>query len=166
MNNAEVSAKRCPRCDTTKPLFQFHKSKAKRDGYNVLCKICSNTAAAEWRNQPYGRARQMFTTARKRAAEKGIDFDLTPEWIQPKLERGVCEASGLPLEFSGETWKGYGHFRPWTPSLDRIDSTKGYTMDNVHVVCWIYNQAKGTGTHDDVVRFSKAIVAANDNQPE
>ena len=100
----------------------------------------------------------MWVTSMKRAEDRGMEFNLTPEWIQPKLEAGFCEASGLPLELSGGEFKGYGHFRPWTPSLDRIDPTKGYTTDNVQVVCWIYNQAKGVGDHADVVRLSQAIV--------
>lgn len=154
--------KRCPRCGVTKHLFDFHKSKAKRDGYNVLCKLCSKQAALDWRNQPKGRARQMVTTAMKRAYEKGWDFDLTPEWVQPKLEVGLCEVTKLPLELSGGEYKGYGHFRPWTPSLDRIDPTKGYTTDNVQVVCWIYNQAKGVGTHADVLRLASSL-KSNDN---
>lgn len=101
----------------------------------------------------------MCTTAKKRAEEKGWEFNLTPEWIKPKLELGLCEITGLPLELSGGDFKGYGHFRPWTPSLDRIDPTKGYTTDNVQVVCWIYNQAKGVGNHADVVRLSQAVIA-------
>ena len=99
----------------------------------------------------------MWVTAKNRAAAKGWAFDLTPEWLQPKLEQGLCEATGIPLELSGGEHKGYGHFRPWTPSLDRIDPTKGYTTDNVQVVCWIYNQAKGVGTHNDVVRLAEYI---------
>lgn len=104
----------------------------------------------------------MWASSRNRAEDKGWAFDLTPEWIQPKLEAGVCEATGLPLELSGGDFKGYGHFRPWTPSMDRIDPTKGYTTDNVMVVCWMYNQAKGVGGHADVVRMANAIVK-NDN---
>lgn len=154
--------KLCPRCGVTKSIFDFHRSKAKKDGHNVLCKVCSKQAALEWRNNPKGRARSLWASARKRSEDKSLAFDLTPEWIQPKLEAGVCEVTGLPLELSGEEFKGYGHFRPWTPSLDRIDPTKGYTTDNVQVVCWIYNQAKGVGTHADVIRLAQAI-AANDN---
>lgn len=105
----------------------------------------------------------MYTRAKHRAEVKGWEFNLTPEWIEPKLVAGVCEATGIPLELSGEKFKGYGHFRPWTPSLDRIDPTKGYTTDNVKVVCWMYNQAKGVSTHEAVVRMAHALIA-NDNQ--
>lgn len=106
----------------------------------------------------------MWVTAKKRAEDKGWDFNLTPEWIQPKLEAGRCEATGIELELSGGEFKGYGHFRPWTPSLDRIDPTRGYTTDNVQVVCWMYNQAKGVSAHSDVIRFAAAVMAQENHE--
>lgn len=32
------------------------------------------------------------------------------------------------------------------------------------IVVWAYNAAKGTGTHEDVVRFARALVAAQRDQ--
>jgi len=51
--------------------------------------------------------------------------------LQTRLETGVCEFSGIP--FSKRKDKAF------TPSLDRIDSKKGYTYDNVRIVCFIFN---------------------------
>lgn len=162
ITTAEVSAKRCPKCGEEKHLSELHANHTKRDGHNTICKLCMKQVARDWRNTPPGRSKQMWTTSKKRAEERGWEFNLTPEWIQERLEAGVCEATGIPLEMSAEEFKGYGHFRPWTPSLDRDDPTKGYTTDNVKVVCWMYNQAKGVSTHEAVLRMARALVA-NDN---
>jgi len=43
------------------------------------------------------------------------------------------------------------------PSLDRVDSSKGYTKDNVQLVCRIYNTAKGNGTKEDVMKMVDAL---------
>lgn len=32
--------------------------------------------------------------------------------------------------------------RPFAPSIDRIESKKGYTSDNIQIVCQIVNRAK------------------------
>lgn len=102
----------------------------------------------------------MFKTSRNRASEKGWAFNLTPEWIEKKLQAGKCEATGIPLELSAQPG-GMIHFRPWTPSLDRTDCSGGYTQDNVKLVCWMYNQAKGVSTHSDVMKMVGALAHGN-----
>lgn len=154
-NTTEVSVKSCSTCKTVKPFSGFHKNQTKVDGHNHLCRECMKEVSRRWRNQPKGRAKSLWTTARNRAAEKGWAFDLTPEWIEERLIAGVCEATGILLELTGEFTK---HFRPWTPSLDRSDCHRGYTKDNVKVVCWMYNQAKGVSSHRDVLKMAKALI--------
>lgn len=76
--------------------------------------------------------------ARKRARLKKWEFNLTSEWARKKLahQEYRCALSGV--EFSerkvGGSWK-----RPWRPSLDRIDAKRGYTKDNVRIVCVAVN---------------------------
>lgn len=43
--------KTCPHCQQTKPLTEFHKSKATVHGYQVYCKTCQNKRHTEWRMQ-------------------------------------------------------------------------------------------------------------------
>jgi hypothetical protein len=57
------------------------------------------------------------------------------DWLKAKVDAGVCELTGTPFDFSGR--KG----NPYAPSLDRIDSSKGYTRDNVRLVCFGLNAA-------------------------
>jgi hypothetical protein len=37
-------------------------------------------------------------------------------------------------------------FRENSPSIDRIDSTKGYTPDNIQIISWKANRIKGYAT--------------------
>jgi hypothetical protein len=37
-------------------------------------------------------------------------------------------------------------FRETSPSIDRIDSTKGYTPDNIQIISWKANRVKGYAT--------------------
>lgn len=50
---------------------------------------------------------------------------------------GKCMLTGIP--FSSE--QSSGRRRPWLPSLDRIDSSKGYTDGNMRLVCSAVNIA-------------------------
>lgn len=67
-------------------------------------------------------------------------FDLTRAWVQERLDRGVCEATGIPFELDVV---GQRNAHPFAPSIDRRDFSLGYTMDNCQVVVYIHNQAVG-----------------------
>jgi hypothetical protein len=111
--------------------------------------------AVLYRATPEGRGDRLFHGAKKRSKTNNIEFSLDREWVIEKVKSGNCEVTGLPFELT----TGRNAF---APSLDRTDPTKGYTKDNVKVVVWCYNTAKGVGTHEDVLKLAQAIVA-NDN---
>lgn len=98
---------------------------------------------------------RMLTMAHTRSKKMGFPSDLTREWLDEKLAKGCCEVTGLKFELL------FGEKSPYLPSIDRIDSSKGYTQDNCQLVCWIYNRAKGVDTDADVLVLAKAIVEHN-----
>lgn len=83
-----------------------------------------------------GRAYQLLNNARSRAIRYDLAFDLSYEWVLPKLAFNACEASGLPFDLNRK-----GQKNPYAPSVDRIDATKGYTMDNCRIILWGLNAA-------------------------
>ena len=64
-----------------------------------------------------------------------MECSITLEWVEQKLLAGVCEVTGIAFEFERNG-------NPFFPSIDRIDSDKGYTPDNCRAVLWIINTAK------------------------
>lgn len=38
----------CTKCSATKPLEEFHKRAASKDGLMPLCKVCANAATSKW----------------------------------------------------------------------------------------------------------------------
>lgn len=89
------------------------------------------TAKAYWRT-PKGRAGQICNKAKKRAERKDLEYNITKEYVLEKMEAGHCEVTGLPFVLGFK--RG-----PYSPSLDRIDSTIGYTEDNTRLVIWAIN---------------------------
>lgn len=78
--------------------------------------------------------------AKRRASRKGRACDLSPEDAKYLWDRcgGRCEVSGIPFDFS----RMDGQIaRPFSPSIDRLDNTQGYTRNNVRVVCTAVNVA-------------------------
>lgn len=89
-------------------------------------------------------AKYMLDNAQDRARIKGLEFALSREWLEVKLVAGVCEVTGVKLDWSRETTK---------PSLDRLDTSKGYTEKNTRVTTWIYNRARGTFSDEEFMEY-------------
>lgn len=78
--------------------------------------------------------------ARKRCSKRGIQFELSDGDLITLLRRsnGQCEVSGLL--FRHEKREG-SLYRPFAPSIDRIDASQGYSANNVRLVCVMVNAA-------------------------
>jgi hypothetical protein len=42
--------KHCNKCKQTKPVTDFHKDRARSDGFQIHCKICKNAVLKSWRS--------------------------------------------------------------------------------------------------------------------
>lgn len=90
----------------------------------------------------------MLSRARARASILGIEFTLTKEDINIP---DVCPILLAPFSFG--TKENY-HF---TPSLDRIDPSKGYTKENTKVICSLANTMKNCATKEQLITFCTTI---------
>ena len=95
-------------------------------------------------------------SAKYRAKLKILEFDLTREWVLGKLENCVCEVTGLTVKLPD----GSGKSGPpcFSPSLDRINPKKGYTMNITRLVTLSYNAAKNDGSDEDVLIMARALI--------
>ena len=84
------------------------------------------------------------------ARSRGLSFDLSlsEAWTVYEQQGGVCALSGLPLSFKSEE----------TPSLDRVDSRRGYAAGNVQWVHPTLNRMK-MDLRDDYFRGLCSLVA-------
>jgi hypothetical protein len=103
-----------------------------------------------------GRATHMLNNSRARAKRNKIDYTLTKDWIENILKLGVCQVTGIPFELKHNGGKGH-RTNSFSPSLDRIQQTGPYSPDNVRIVCWIYNRARGAFPDNDFDRMIQAI---------
>lgn len=166
-----VDVKTCSSCKTSQPLNFFAPSKQTKDKLYAYCRACSckagrashqrvkervNGKRRALHTTQHGRANALCRGAESRSILKGLLCDLTPTWILERLNKGTCEVTGLPFNLNADG-RGMGYKKAFAPSLDRTDSNKGYTQDNVKVVVWSYNAVKGTGSHDEVMQLAKAL---------
>lgn len=89
------------------------------------------------------RATTLLAGARQRAKMKGIPCNLTLKWIEDKLIQGCCECTGISFFIKPYSKREcYIPIHPHAPSLDQINPSKGYTFDNVQIVCDQFNKMK------------------------
>lgn len=112
----------------------------------------------KYHNSFQGRARHLFNSAKIRSGKRGREILIDVDWVQKKLEVGVCELSGLSFVF--ETSKGDRD--PYAPSLDRIDNSKGYTKENCRVILWALNMAFSNWGHETYLEIAKAYLQKED----
>lgn len=90
---------------------------------------------------------QIKDSARKRNLECTVTAQFL--WELFKIQEGRCGYTGLPIELNKNA------------SLDRIDSTKGYTPGNVHWVLWDINRMKWNIPHQEFVKLCSLVASRN-----
>ncbi|EHU5134485.1 TPA: hypothetical protein NKR24_002438 [Vibrio parahaemolyticus] len=105
--------------------------------------------AKAYRESPKGRVFRLVDNARRRAKRKGLECNITVEDISiPKS----CPLLGVDFEFGDD-----GHLNLHSPSLDRIDNSKGYIKGNVAVISVRANRIKSTLTLQELELLGEAL---------
>jgi hypothetical protein len=95
---------------------------------------------AAWyaRNRP----RELWKKAKQRAEKSGRSFTITIQDVENLIaDSNACPYTKVPYTYV----RGRN---PWAASLDRKDSTKGYTPDNIEITSLWWNLAKNSWAPD------------------
>lgn len=154
---------KCRTCGVEKASTFFWKQASSKLGYQTECKPCMRDRHNSWRAANRERARYiskkaqeksrrrdplraLLVNARARSKKNGCEFDLSVNDLQMPE---ACPVLGIPLISSMGT--GSGRFTDNSPSVDRIDNSRGYTKDNVVIVSWRANRIKGDATPEELM---------------
>ena len=110
----------------------------------------------EWYGVPENRLKSILSQAKVRSKKNQTEFSITLEDLLPIPE--YCPVFGIKLNYNGN--KGQHGFVNDSPSIDRIDSSKGYIKGNVQIISWRANRIKSDATIqelDQLVTFLKGI---------
>lgn len=122
----------CVVCKQILPFECFHKLKKGRFGYNTTCKSCRQPVSqAQYKDQDWKVL--LYNRAKTRATKLGREFTITVDDI---VIPDVCPVFNVPMVRGTK----------YAPSLDRMDSTKGYVPGNVKVISLRANVIKNDAT--------------------
>tara|TARA_R110000787_G_C13214219_1_gene425496 strand:+ start:61 stop:633 length:573 start_codon:yes stop_codon:yes gene_type:complete len=142
-NSEKATTSVCCHCCKEKPGDQFWKGN-KTNGCAPRCIECSKLYSSYY---VVDAKMALLYNARNRAKTKGVPFDLTTDDFDMTE---TCPALGIPMfRLPG---KGQSDN---SPSLDRIDPSKGYISGNVAVISRRANRIKNNASVDELKRIAK-----------
>ena len=97
-----------------------------------------------------------WLSIQKTAHKRKIDFNITIEeaWQIFVKQNRKCKLSGVDIWFSPT---GANRYQKTTASLDRIDSSLGYTVDNCQWLHKTVNQMKMSSTDEDFISWCSLV---------
>jgi hypothetical protein len=151
-------------CGLEKPV----KASYLRSGTSRQCAGCAHEASRVRRPMPIS----FWTHLNYSANRRELEISITQDHILQLLEKqeNKCALSGLPIEFaSTESEHKAGKT---TASVDRIDSDKGYLLENIQMVHKIVNMMKNTLSQEEFLFYcesiarTKALLQENSNESQ
>lgn len=111
----------------------------------TLCKSCNSnrvkSLTPEWK---------MHQRAKQRCKETGKEFSIV---VSDITIPNICPILGIELNMNSGKSGAYRN----SPSLDRIDNSKGYTKENIQVISQLANAMKCHATKEELLRFANWI---------
>lgn len=130
----------CCSCKRTFPIEDFPKA-TNKSGHRYRCKECSRKRENEIKsNNLRAYFSDLLKTSKESAKKRNIDcYELDVDFLVElyDLQDGKCAITGIPMTHIA----GQG-IVPTNISMDRINSSIGYTKDNVQLTCRFINHAK------------------------
>lgn len=140
----------CSRCGIRKPVSEYHHNRWRKHGYMDECKSCVSSRAQNYYNSN-GNMKSRLRIMKRRDP----DMTLTEEEINGMWQEqgGKCYYSGLDMTLDP------GHKETW--SVDRVDPSKGYNLENCVLCCSAVNMMKQDFELPEFRRYIAAIYERN-----
>ena len=145
----QLGHKICAVCGTEKPVEAFPSRRGS------TCGVCNGKLNRE----RHGRSSESWcsylaTQARNNAKKTDKEFNITAEQVYElwKKQGGLCALTHLPMQH-------HPAYSDMNASMDRIDGSVRYVIDNVQLVCWRVNQMKNDQAENQLIWWARVLVA-------
>lgn len=144
MNNIHTTAssnnmqnKECTVCNTVKSLDDFYKNKTRTDGHASECKQCASEAEIVRRRSKEGLIKTIYKKQIRSSKERNHK---PPSYQKHELIKWCLNQQKFHDLY--DDWVNSNYEKDLTPSIDRLDDYKGYSLANVQLSTWRENYIK------------------------
>ena len=140
------------------PLEQIgHKyNVSKQRIYQVLIKYGLETPQKKRKSFLRDKPPKVYWVARMLVAKKVTKTERL-EILESISIPDYCPVLGIKLNYDGNDKSPGWTRQDDSPSIDRIDSNKGYTADNIHIISWRANRIKNDSTPEELRKLADYI---------
>jgi len=173
LGESALTTRACSKCKLELPIEKFSKDKYQKSGYRTACKECSKLEFQKFKETSGYQERlrkktskrilekivspktiwayDVFYNAKARAKKNGLQFNLTIEQLV-EMAVDVCPLLEIDLTYSDQKSKDS------SASIDRIDSSLGYTKDNCMIISFKANRIKNNANLAEILTIAKNLV--------
>jgi hypothetical protein len=151
----------CSTCSITLPLTKenFHKRNDSDTGFQHRCKKCLNAVSSRTTRKINHSdldlfLKDIFHLATYRSKKLNRENDISIKFLKElwETQKGLCALTNLPMQHSISKGKLFNNL-----SIDRIDSSLGYTKNNIQLVCSVVNRMKSDLSSKEFYNICKLI---------
>lgn len=165
INASGITEGRCSMCKRIQAVTEFRFIGGKVPHFKAECRTCErlrriNYYSEKQRTNPIDAwCRRALSSSKVRAKEKDIAHTLTLGHIYTCLEacQYQCAYCDIQVRFDSSRSTLNGGILKDCCTLDRIESSEGYTLANVVICCWHCNTMKNDSTPADLYRIANRL---------
>lgn len=152
--------KTCSMCCIEQDVNEFNGCKTANDGLSSNCKKCCKIISKKWLESDIKNfIKRAFLSCKHACPRKNkvIEFNITEKDVLDLYykQEGKCALSGEKLTMIANFTDG--EINDYNLSIDRKDSSKGYTKDNIQLIGAIINIMKNDINEKDFLLFVSTI---------
>lgn len=156
-----------PECNIEHPTSDFDSDQSQPDGLQSYCKTAKKKIRLIYLCTYDGFTRNLFKDLKHNAEKRKIQVNITLDDIRQLYikQNGKCALTGKQMTHQAvERNENTQHIlNKWNISVDRIDSSKIYTSNNIRLVCAIINRLKFSSSDNDFLLVCGTIAQRNFN---
>lgn len=153
----------------------FDRKRSAKDGLTSYCKECGKARSVKWQRENKDKIAYKRWEYRKSSPRWSLGSNLkgalarrptdNPASIDDVMamwdgQEGKCALTGIPM-----TW-AQGKVTSTSITIDRVDWEKGYSVDNIRLICHAINSFRGRMSDEEMLAMARTLIAkADDSEP-